>query len=155
MNPSLVSNLVLLMLAGVAATTYVRTGKVHNWTTLPAIFVGVAVAAWSGDVKSSLWGLGIGFGLLVIFYRYHILGGGALKEIAAIGAIKGSAFVVKVIGLNLVMVLLWLAGTAIMNRTRPAPDEDDRNARPVIPYPVMTCVAVLGVLTLDWFGLPR
>ncbi|MDC3379425.1 A24 family peptidase, partial [Planctomycetota bacterium] len=91
----------------VATTTDLMRRKVYNWTTYPAICLGLALAFGAGGLDGStasagLWnhlaGLAIGFS---IFFIAHWAGGGVgggdVKLVAAVGAIGGAPFIIGAI----------------------------------------------------------
>ncbi len=78
------------------AYTDIARGQVYNHLTLPAIVLGLVLAAasalavgsWAPLVASAA-GLAIGFGALYLFFRAGQLGGGDVKLMAAVGALQG------------------------------------------------------------------
>ncbi|MFW6158335.1 MAG: A24 family peptidase [Planctomycetota bacterium] len=102
---------VLLVTLGVAVYTDVTRGKVYNWCTLPAIGLGLllnyvagaavpaqgnAVAGiLGGPLISGLAGLALAVGVFGIAYLLHVLGGGDVKLMAAVGAIEGWRFLLN------------------------------------------------------------
>ena len=94
----LVVNGCLLAAVAAAAVIDLLTGKVPNWLTYPAVVVGLAVSAvsdgWSG-LGSSAAGLAVGFVPLFVFYRMGAgLGGGDVKLMGSVGALRGWPFIV-------------------------------------------------------------
>ncbi len=103
----------LLVVLGVAVYTDVTAGKVYNWCTLPAIGLGLLInyvagalaPAQGGPVQvqqvlgapllSSLAGLALGLGIFGTAYLLHVLGGGDVKLMAAVGAIQGWHFLLS------------------------------------------------------------
>ena len=99
---------VLLTALAVALYTDVRRGRVYNWCTLPAIGLGllinyVAGAAGGaqgnaftrvlgGPLISSLAGLALALGIFGVAYLLHMLGGGDVKLMCVVGAVKGVRF---------------------------------------------------------------
>lgn len=100
----------LLVLVAAAAIIDLSRGKVPNWLTYPAVLVGLAVAglleAWPRlaqvvafkgwpDLGSSGLGLAVGFLPLFVFYRMGAgLGGGDVKLMGAVGAVRGWPFII-------------------------------------------------------------
>ena len=80
------------VLTFLAAATDLWKFKVYNWLTLPALALGLGVAAllggWPG-LGSSLLGAGFGFGILVVFFALGGVGAGDVKLLTAVGAWLG------------------------------------------------------------------
>lgn len=80
----------------VAAVTDIRTGKVYNWLTYPAIVVGLLywlVVGWLGapvGIAEALIGLAAGLIPFTIIFALGGLGGGDVKLMAAVGAVSAS-----------------------------------------------------------------
>lgn len=95
---------VLFSLLVVSAYTDITAGKVYNRYTFPALFLGVILNYWSGgwnhgsaNLQSSLWGMALGGGIFCMFYYFGVMGGGDLKLVTAVGALKGAQFVLYAI----------------------------------------------------------
>ncbi len=94
--------LVLFALLIIAAYTDITAGKVYNWYTFPALFLGLIlnylVGGWAeggeANLLRSVLGMAIGGGVYSIFYFNNLMGGGDLKLVTAIGALKGFPFIV-------------------------------------------------------------
>ena len=85
----------------VAAVTDLRSGKVYNWLTYPAIVIALAVhtlaGGLAGDDKAiglagSLGGLAVGFLPLFVAWRAGGIGGGDAKLMGTVGALAGWRF---------------------------------------------------------------
>ena len=83
----------LLVVAAVAAACDLRSGRIYNWLTLPALLAGVAVHGWIGG----LVGVGIAvLGALLtaapawVLFRHGGMGGGDVKLLGAFGALAGA-----------------------------------------------------------------
>ncbi|MBI2843004.1 MAG: prepilin peptidase [Armatimonadetes bacterium] len=76
----------------VAVVTDVRTGKIKNWLTLPAIASG-PILHWfqSGNHQALLSLAGIGIMILVAAFlvTFRIVGGGDAKLLVAVGSLAG------------------------------------------------------------------
>lgn len=84
-----------------SAATDLRTGKVYNIVTYPAILLGLALGAiqgamlgtwgggWIGGLSASMLGLAAGFFPFLLIFAAGGLGGGDVKLMAAVGAISG------------------------------------------------------------------
>ena len=84
---------VLGILLLVAVYTDFRWGKIRNWTTLPAVGLGLALSAafygWPGIVFSAE-GLGLAVGIsLVLSVFGRVMGAGDMKLLMAVGAMVG------------------------------------------------------------------
>lgn len=100
--------------AAVAEDLYRR--QISNWTCSAAVLGGLAWhtghEGWKG-VATSLLGAAGGFGVFLLFYLLHGMGGGDLKLMAGFGSILGpasvfhAAFFVALFGG--VMAAVWLA----------------------------------------------
>ncbi len=109
-------DILLYAVISVSAITDVMYGKIFNKVTYPAIIGGLIVNALiSGKYfQSSVIGLLVGFILFLIVFLIGGLGGGDVKLMAAIGAIKGYPFVMYaafysalVGGLISIMIMIW------------------------------------------------
>jgi len=84
----------------VASYLDVRTGKIPNWVTLPAVVIGVVgqtLVAWAtgkglAGLGGSLGGLAVGFLPLYLAWRAGGVGGGDAKMMAAVGALTNWEF---------------------------------------------------------------
>ncbi|MEO0128684.1 MAG: A24 family peptidase [candidate division WOR-3 bacterium] len=91
--------------------------KIFNWITLPGIALGFLVnGIFSGlpGLKSSGLGFAIGFGFLFIIFLFGGMGGGDVKLMGAIGAIKGYPFIISALVYSILVggfiafaVLIW------------------------------------------------
>ena len=75
-----------------AMCTDLRSSRIPNWLTFPAMGVALLAHAWPDGfpgVLFSLAGLGAGLGLFLILYVTGSIGAGDVKLMAAVGAIMG------------------------------------------------------------------
>ncbi|HDZ22126.1 hypothetical protein LCGC14_0302310 [marine sediment metagenome] len=111
----------------VAAVTDVRTGKIYNAVTYPAVVVGLVghtlVAVFAGDgyegvlgPAGALGGLAVGFLPLFVAWRAGGIGGGDAKLMAAVGALTGVNFAVTALAYGLVVAALMAVGVMIQRR---------------------------------------
>lgn len=105
---------VVYLVAIIAAVTDVRTGKVPNWLTVPALLVGLGLNVGFlgvGGLKASLAGTAIGISIWFVMPIIGTpLGGGDVKLLAAIGALRGPHFLLYV----LVLSCLWAGLLALV-----------------------------------------
>lgn len=91
-----VENIVLLSVLVIAVVTDIRSHRVPNWLTLPAIIAGVGLNLISGGASGlllSIGGLVLGMGLFIIFYMTGGMGAGDVKLMGAVGAMLGPQMV--------------------------------------------------------------
>ncbi len=90
---------VFFIVLSVASWTDIRRGKIYDWLTLPAIFLGLAIHFIAGGIGEpllySLIGAVVGGGVFWVFYLFNAVGGGDVKLMAAIGALMGFRFTVS------------------------------------------------------------
>ena len=75
-----------------AICTDLRSSRIPNWLTFPAVGVALLAHAWLGGFPGALFslaGLGTGLGLFLILYVTGSIGAGDAKLMAAVGAIMG------------------------------------------------------------------
>lgn len=105
---------VVYLAAIIAAVTDVRTGKVPNWLTVPALLVGLGLNVGFLGVDGLKAGLvGTAIAISIWFVMPIIgspLGGGDVKLLAAIGALRGPQFLLYV----LVLSALWAGLLALL-----------------------------------------
>ncbi|MBO8172213.1 MAG: prepilin peptidase [Bacillaceae bacterium] len=87
---------ILILVLIISFLTDLDARRILNIVTIPAMILGISyhliTAGWSGFVFS-MEGLLLGLGLLLIPFLLGGMGAGDVKLLAAIGAIKGPAFV--------------------------------------------------------------
>lgn len=167
-------DILLFLLLIVASFTDIRSHKIYNWSTFPAIVLGLgfnmSLLGCSG-LKESLLGLGVGFIMLFIFYLGGMIGGGDVKLLAAVGALKGPSLVfwgglygAALGGLIALLSLIWrkklfsglkhifhlLLGFLIPH-LKPLPLE--RKGSPLLPYGLFIALGVFSRwLELEFYG---
>jgi len=108
---------VLLVLLAICFYTDAARQRIYNVVTLPAIAVGLllnlALAGLTG-LKMSVLGAAVGFCALFLLFILGAMGGGDVKLMAAVGAIKAYPFVVSSLvysflvgGFIGIAVLIW------------------------------------------------
>jgi len=103
-----------LLLAAVvlaAAATDLRTRRIPNWLTLPAMAAGLAVNALESRLAPSLSGMLAGLGVYFLFFTLGFRGAGDGKLMGAVGAFVGWPQIASVI--VLVALLGGLAALAV------------------------------------------
>jgi prepilin peptidase CpaA len=106
----------LLAMVAAAAVIDLKAGTVPNWLTYPSVVLGLAVwgivAGWPG-FGSSAAGLAVGFVPLFVFYRMGAgLGGGDVKLMGAVGALRGWPFILAAMFYSFIVAAV--VGVALM-----------------------------------------
>lgn len=86
----------LVVVITLAVIWDVRTHKIPNWLTFTAIAIGAVFNLWQSGFSGlvvSLQGLLVGLAVFLIPFALGGMGGGDVKLMGAIGALKGWAFV--------------------------------------------------------------
>ncbi len=105
---AIVRDSVLLAVLGIALYTDLTREKVYNWCTFPAIGLGLLISYVAGALEvaqgnalaeilggpliDGLMGMALAFGIFGFAYLLHMLGGGDVKLMCAVGALKGVRF---------------------------------------------------------------
>lgn len=96
LNSQLLANIVLLLLVLSSLITDVTKNKIYNFQTYPSMLIGLllgfAYSGWHG-VLTNFLGLLTGMGLLFLFFLAGGVEAGDVKLLGAVGALKGSQFV--------------------------------------------------------------
>lgn len=106
-----------LLLLALCAYWDIRFRKIPNWATLPGIVLGLGMNSlfrgWVG-LRASGIGFLVGFAALLVLFVLSWMGGGDVKLMAAVGALKGYPFVVSALFYSLivgvvigVVMLIW------------------------------------------------
>jgi prepilin peptidase CpaA len=89
-----------VLLSVVAGWTDLRSRRIPNWVTVPALAIGVVantvLGGWSG-LKTSLLGVIIGLALLLPFVLLRSLGAGDWKLAGALGSFAGPALLMDLL----------------------------------------------------------
>jgi prepilin peptidase CpaA len=109
-----------------AAVTDVRTGKVLNVVTYPAVIVGLVGHTVVGGVvgmlpdtlglDGALAGLAVGFGPMLLVWRAGGIGGGDAKLMAAVGALAGWRYALAALFCGLVVAAAMAIGIMVSRR---------------------------------------
>ena len=107
----------LYVVITVSAVTDIKESRVPNSVTYPAIAVGLGLNALLGGLDgffNGLAGFGLGFVMMFLLFLWGGFGGGDVKLMAAVGALKGFPFVVVaafyaaiVGGIYSLIVIIW------------------------------------------------
>lgn len=84
--------LALISLLATAIMTDLRSSRIPNWLTIPAMVFGLACHAWLHGLQGllfSLYGLFMGLGLFLLLHVFGIIGAGDVKLMTAVGALVG------------------------------------------------------------------
>ena len=144
------STLAVIGLASFAVATDLRSGRIPNRLTLPALGLGVTLGAIEGGAPGlalSLAGAATGAAFLLAPAAYGAIGGGDLKFQAAVGALMGPLFAAVSLGLaglfGGAMALAYVAWHVAARRSRV------RDAlRHGLPYAPALASGVVGALLL-------
>lgn len=83
----------------VAVVVDLRSSRIPNWLTFPAMGFALAAHTWLNGVQGTLFslaGLGAGLGLLLLVYLAGGIGAGDVKLMAAVGTMVGPYGVLSV-----------------------------------------------------------
>lgn len=112
----MISNLIVLVVILICSVTDIRSRKIYNSITVPAMALGLLLMGlthgWQGLLSSSE-GLLLGIGLLFIPFAIGGIGAGDVKLLGAVGALKGMTFVFTsflygaAIGGGIALFMIW------------------------------------------------
>ncbi|MGH2498643.1 MAG: A24 family peptidase [Candidatus Limnocylindria bacterium] len=154
----------LLLVAFVLSVIYTdwRWQRIFNAITYPAMLAGLALGAlegipgelFRGGLLDHLAGLGLGFAVSYPFYAAGGLKAGDAKLLMAVGALRGSAFLLYAAFYGaLIGGLIAIGFIAFRRLSRPAPGEAPttigRLMRMWIPYGVALGLGALVALALE------
>jgi prepilin peptidase CpaA len=116
---SVATNVSALLLLALCAYWDVRYRRIPNWATLPGAVLGLGMNSlflgWQGTKASGL-GLLVGFGALLVLFVLGWMGGGDVKLMAAVGALKGFPFIVGALFYSLLVAVVIGVALLIWNR---------------------------------------
>jgi prepilin peptidase CpaA len=108
-----------LLLLVLCAYWDVRYRRIPNWATLPGTALGLGINGlffgWQG-MKTSGLGLLVGFGALLVLFILGWMGGGDVKLMAAVGALKGFPFIVGALFYSMLVAVVIGVAMLIWNR---------------------------------------
>ena len=90
MESAIVVLLTVVLVTAIGAD--LRSSRIPNWLTFPAMGFALVTHAWLGGLQGaifSLAGLGAGLGLFLLIHLSGSIGAGDVKLMAAVGAIMG------------------------------------------------------------------
>lgn len=171
-----VLTLFLLMVTSIAAGFDIRTHKIPNLLTFPAMLVllGYYTALWGWDgFVFSAGGLGTGIALLLLPYLMGGMGAGDAKLMGVVGAALGmektiTAFLfVAVMGCIYAFIVvlvqrrrlkgyfkqLWLTVQAYMLTRKYVPVESAAENRPKVYYGIAIAAGTVLYISLEFSGL--
>ena len=155
----------LFVLIGICGVTDLRSGRVYNKVTYPAILIGFGLNAWL-ERAEGVWSSAEGFLLAAVLMGGLALiggmGGGDAKLLAGIGAVRGYPFIIEVFfysflvgGAMALIVAIWqgrlwtilrrvgaMLYTIVVFRRLPQTEWNDVKSYK-IPYGVAICLGAL------------
>lgn len=170
---------VLVVVLVAAAIDDIRTSKIHNWITYPALLVGLIGHCFGGDdlhgqrlgIDGALIGMAVGFAPMFIAWQAGGMGGGDAKLMGAVGALGGWKFALAtlaygfaVAGVMAVIVMLhhrmfrstlgriWRFAALLMMRAKPG--DPSREASPTIAMGVALAIGAALALIDVLLGGP-
>ena len=160
----LLINLLLIALFVSAAVTDFKWKKIYNLQTYTAIICGISLhslmSGWDGALFS-LSGFLVGSALLLVFFFMGGVGAGDVKLLGAIGALKGTTFVLwtmfytGLVGGAMAISIIILKGAAgkmfknmfrFLRHPLTAQDEEAKKGNLYLPYGVAISTGCLWAL---------
>lgn len=169
-----IQDVVLILLVVAAGLFDVHTSKVPNALTYPAVVAGLALSpldgGWPG-VGRSVLGLVVGFAPFFVLYLRGGMGGGDVKLMAAVGAIKGFPFIVNAMiasilvgGFFAIALAIWerqvlnalrFVGISVARIFYPALEPIRLEVKRPIPFAAAICLGTFLVLAVEWWHASR
>jgi prepilin peptidase CpaA len=117
--PTIAIDICAFALLALCAYWDIRYRRIPNWATLPGVALGLGMNGlffhWQG-MKTSGLGLLVGFGALVVLFVLNWMGGGDVKLMAAVGALKGYPFIISALFYSLLVGVVIGVAMLIWNR---------------------------------------
>jgi prepilin peptidase CpaA len=104
---------ILMMVLVIAVVTDLRSSRIPNWLTFPAMGFALAGHAWLNGIDGilfSLAGFGMGLGLFFFIYLAGGIGAGDVKLMASIGAFVGGYGVLSCAWLAMILGGIYAIG---------------------------------------------
>ena len=165
---------VLAVVLTIAAVTDVRSGKIYNWTTYPAVLIALVGHLIMGGLHGTdgtlgLWGslagLGVGFIPMFAAWRAGGIGGGDAKIMGVVGALCGWRFALTsmfygflIAAIMAIAVMLYkritrdtlkrLFAFAFALLVRAKPSDPATEQSPKIPFGLALCIGAGIALVL-------
>ena len=155
----------------IGGLTDVHSGRIPNLLTYSAVVVGLIGSLFlpgSNGILNHLLGMAIGFVPLFLLYLRGGLGGGDVKLMAAIGAIKGYPFVLNTMitailigGLVAILIVIWegkliallrFVGTTIGRVFYRGLEPETLQAKATLPFGAVLCLGTYLTLIAGWLG---
>ena len=121
-----ISQIILIVVLGISVVTDVRSSKIRNWLTFPAILLGPVVHLLEGgwtSALSSLEGTGVMVLVSVLLVSLRIFGGGDIKLLLVVGSLGGLGLVIGSLlysaiagGILAIIMLLIRRKTAVVTK---------------------------------------
>jgi prepilin peptidase CpaA len=114
---------IMAVMLTVAVVTDLRSGKIYNWLTFPAMGAGLALGAIQGlpALGDRALGLSIAVVLAVVLQAAARMSGGDVKLLMAVGALQGAHFLLWAMLLTCVtgglMAIVWIVRRRIVKQT--------------------------------------
>jgi prepilin peptidase CpaA len=105
------ADIILFLVLGISLYTDLTRRRIYNWVTLPVMVLGIGLNTWQygmTGLKQSLLGWAIGLFILFIPFMLGGISGGDIKLLAAIGALKGPAFILQAVLLTALVGGLYI-----------------------------------------------
>ena len=165
---------VLAVVLTIAAVTDVRSGKIYNWTTYPAVLIALVGHLLMGGLHGtdgalglfgSLGGMAVGFIPMFAAWRAGGIGGGDAKIMGVVGALCGWRFVLTsmfygflIAAVMAIIVMLYkritrdtlkrLFAFAFVLLVRAKPSDPATEQSPKIPIGLALCIGAGIALVL-------
>jgi prepilin peptidase CpaA len=165
-------NLTLISALTVAAVTDLRHGRIYNLLTYSAIVCGLMFSAIGAgpSLRSAIAGCLVGGLSLYLMFAAGWMGGGDVKLMAAVGAMKGYPFILHAMfysifvgGVCAAVALIWnghfrgvVADLRDLARRASAPGAPHQPIAPrggSFPFAVAIAIGTLTALVLEWRGV--
>lgn len=142
MSPLAIAQLTVpLLVVAIAVAFERRTGEIPNWLTLGALVVAVPLAWFSTSPVQAAIGFFLGATVAVYGFKQGFVGGGAVKLLAAVGALTSWHVVAAATALAALVF-----GALFLRPRGKHPDDPTRGLEPVQGSPLIAAGTVIGLL---------